>query len=158
MTELDGLYTYEYTIENADSSPTGINVLFLDVVDEQGVVEGSLLGFGQYEIDAPNGWTGEYFENSSPIEEVTFIQADGRNCGTPGVVPGSVETFSIQSEFGPGERSLFAGHLVQSCDHFFRHGPTPCSRSKCVTWVRRSGPASRNRQRHWFGYFSVCCR
>gem|GEM_PF-6277719 len=119
VTEADGIYTYDYTIENSDLSPAGINVVFLDVVDGQGVVEGSLVGLGRYRLEAPDAWSGEYLENAGPIEEVTFLQADGLSCGLPGISPGATERFTIQSEFGPGERSMFAGHLVTNCDYFF---------------------------------------
>ena len=119
VTESNGLYTYDYTIENSGLSPAGINVVFLDVVDGQGVVAGSPVGFGRFGLDAPNGWSGEYLEDAGLIEEVAFIQSDGSDCGTPGISPGAEERFTIQSEYGPGERSLFAGHLVTTCDRFF---------------------------------------
>lgn len=119
ITEVNGFYTYEYTVTNNTDSVARINTFFIDVVNGTDVVEGTPLGPNQSLLDAPSGWFGDYVADADPVEEVSFIQSDGAFCGSMGIAPGASETFTIESEYGPAERNAFAATLVSTCDHFF---------------------------------------
>ena len=119
VTEVNGFFTYEYTVSNETNSLARINTLFIDVVDGSGVVEGIALGPNHALLDAPEGWFGDYVSDAGPVEEVSFLHAEGEFCGSMGIAPGTSETFTIESEYGPEMRNAFAATLVSTCDLFF---------------------------------------
>ena len=119
VSEVNGFYTYEYTVTNSSDSMARINTLFIDTVNGTDVVEGTPLGSDETLLDAPAGWIGDYRADADPVEEVNFLQIDDGFCGAMGIAAGSSETFTIESEYGPGMRNAFAATLVSSCDHFF---------------------------------------
>ncbi len=121
VSESNGLYTYEYTVSNLPQSPAGLNAIFVDVSDDPGVLDGTQIGLGYFLLSAPDGWRGDYVENSSPIEEVSFISNEGATCVT-GLIPGESQTFVLESEYGPGDSEIFLGSLSSTCDHFLATG------------------------------------
>lgn len=119
ITELNGFYTYEYTVTNDSDAIARINTLFIDVANGRGVVDGTPLGPNASLLDAPRGWVGDYIADADPVEEVSFLQNDGAFCGSMGIPAGGSETFVIESEYAPDVRTAFAATLVSTCDHFF---------------------------------------
>lgn len=108
-----------------------------------GVVDTTDNRIGQLSLASPAGWVGEYLPyevvfnadftkivdvqvdaSGLPIfnntEEVTFLSGDGFTCSdeSADILPGSQLSFTLESEYGPGEQSYTAFKIDGTCAEF----------------------------------------
>ena len=136
----DGIYTYDYMIDTSFLSSLAVDWFQLDVANGSDVVEGEDVGFFIRSLDTPANWVGEYqpymveydqdfnitgvqMSGNPPMPrandmEVVFLAGDGLICDHPagGVLPGTMETFSIRSPYGPGTRDFVIGKTDPFCE------------------------------------------
>lgn len=136
----DGIYTYDYVIDTSFLSSLAVDWFQIDVANGSEVVEGEDTGFFIRSLDTPANWVGEYqpymveFDQDFNITgvtmsgdppmpqandfEVVFLAGDGSICDHPsgGVLPGTMETFSIRSAYGPGTRDYIIGKTDVFCE------------------------------------------
>lgn len=136
VSEANGLFTYEYTVTNLATSPMPLNTLFIDVAAGGDVIVGNDIALGIRSLESPVNWVGEYQpyelvptrtailrdEVGNPVpfafEEISFVAGNGQSCEAAGLLPGASETFTLESEYGPGDGFFFAGNLTNPCGFF----------------------------------------